>query len=150
MKITGPWDAAAIETFLVGAAIPLRLSVLDAEGAPLVLSLWFVPLDGALWCATGPDALVVQHLGRDPRCAFEVAGDTPPYRGVRGQGRASLHPERGAEILTRLLARYRIAPNSRLARMLTARAADEVAIRLQPARLATWDFSRRMAGATGG
>lgn len=148
MRIDGPWSAEQVAAHLEQAVIPLRLAVLGAAGAPLLLSLWFLPSEGALWCATSGKARVVHHLRRDPRCGFEVAADTPPYRGVRGQGRASLHAADGADILSRLLRRYRIAPDSRLARMLTARADQETAIRIDPDRVTSWDFSQRMAGAT--
>ena len=147
MKLTGPWDMAQAAAHLERSIIPLRLAVLDRGGGPLVLSLWFLPEDGALWCATPETAKVVAALRRDPRAGFEVAADQPPYRGVRGRGRASLHPERGADILARLLARYGIPPQSRLHRTLSARAATEMAICLRPERLTSWDFSQRMADA---
>jgi hypothetical protein len=143
----GAWDESEIAAYLAAARIPLRLSAIDAAGFPRVLSLWFLPDDGALWCATQASAQVVRFLAAEPRCGFEVAGDTPPYRGVRGTGRATIDPRRGAQMLERLLARYGVAPDSRLARTLTARAASEVAIRIDPLRVTSWDFSQRMAGA---
>ena len=149
MDIRGCWNAGQVAAFAEQAVIPLRLAVNDRGGFPLVLSLWFLPLDGALWCATRPQAHVMQRLAADPCCAFEIAADTPPYRGIRGKGKASLHPERGADMLRALMGRYGIAPASGLAAKLLARAQDEVAIRIVPERLTSWDFSRRMAGATG-
>lgn len=147
--MSGKWDEAQIAAFLEASRIPLRLAVSDTSGCPRVVSLWFLPDEGALWCATQAGAQVVRFLKQAPRCGFEVAGDTPPYRGVRGTGAASLHPERGGEMLTRLLARYGIAPQSRLAASLLAKVDQEVAIRIAPARFSSWDFSRRMAGALG-
>lgn len=148
MRLSGPWNETQVAQHLAGAVIPLRLAVLGRDGGPMVLSLWFLPeADGSLWCATPETARVVAALRRDPRAGFEVAADQPPYRGVRGRGRASLHPERGAEILARLLDRYGIPPQSRLHRTLSARAATEMAICLRPDRLTSWDFSQRMADA---
>jgi nitroimidazol reductase NimA-like FMN-containing flavoprotein (pyridoxamine 5'-phosphate oxidase superfamily) len=109
-----------------------------------VLSLWYVWLDGALWCATGPRARILKLLRREPRCGFEVAGDAPPYRGVRGQGRAQLHPERGAETLAMLVDRYLGTRDSEFARWLLARGASEVAIRVEPDHFSSWDFTERM------
>ena len=130
--------------------MPLRLAVNDATGCPLVLSLWFLYDDGAIWCATNARGRFIGHLKREGRCGFEMAGDTPPYRGVRGRGRASLHPDKGGEILERLLSRYGIASDSRLATMLLSRIDEEVAIRILPERFSSWDFSRRMKGAITG
>ena len=123
----------------------MRLACLGSTGAPVVLSLWFLYRDGALWSASRPTSRVVRHLARDPRCAFEVARDLPPYRGVRGQGRASLRRGEGGALLGELLDRYLGGPaDSPLARRLLAHAADEVAIRVAPTRLASWDYTERM------
>jgi len=148
MRLTGVWTEQEIAAFMDAAIIPLRLALLDDTGDPLVLSLWFLPDEGSLWCATNRNARVVRFLERDPRCGFELAADAPPYRGVRGQGLATLHPSAGETILRRLLERYAINLASGLARMLIAKADQEVAIRITPLRLTSWDFSRRMRGAT--
>lgn len=124
--------------------MPIRLAGVDSRDHPLVLSLWYVWLDRALWCATAPKARILKLLRRDPRCGFEVAGDAPPYRGVRGQGRAQLVPERGAEILAVLVDRYLGTRDSQFARWPLARGAGEVAIRIEPEHVSSWDFTERM------
>ncbi len=111
------------------------------------MSLWFLYEDGAFWCATNGKARLVDYLQSQPRCGFEVAGDTPPYRGVRGKGTAAIVPEAGGDILVRLLRRYAIDPDSTLARSLLAKIDQEVAVRISPTRITSWDFTRRMDGA---
>lgn len=149
MDVSGCWSEAHIAGFMADSRIPLRLAVQDGSGFPLVMSLWFLPAEGAIWCATNAQAHVVRCLMADPRCGFEIAGDVPPYKGVRGRGRATLHPDRGGEMLRRLLDRYGIAADSRLATGLLAKVDQEVAIRIVPDRLSSWDFSRRMKDAFG-
>lgn len=139
---TAPSDVAA---FLGEARVPLRLAILDGDGAPRVLSLWYLWRDGALWCATSPKAWVVERLRADPRCGFEVSGDAPPYRGVRGRGRAELDAERGPAVLEALVDRYLGSRETRFARWLLARGSDEMAIRIAPEKTSHWDYSRRMA-----
>jgi nitroimidazol reductase NimA-like FMN-containing flavoprotein (pyridoxamine 5'-phosphate oxidase superfamily) len=148
-RMSGCWTETQIAAFMVESQIPLRLAVQDATGCPLVMSLWFLYEDGAIWCATNAKARVLSYLTSEPRCGFEVAGDIPPYRGVRGKGRASLYPEQGGEILKRLLDRYGIESNSKLAAMLLSKIDQEVAIRISPDRFSSWDFSQRMEGAFG-
>jgi Pyridoxamine 5'-phosphate oxidase len=128
----------------VDTVVPVRLACLTASGWPLVLSLWFLYRDRALWCASRPGARVVAHLERDARCAFEVARDTPPYRGVRGQARATVVRGEGDRLLGELIDRYLGGRASPLARRLLAGAADEVAIRVVPTRLISWDYASRM------
>lgn len=145
--LRGCWSEAEVAAFLDASPIPVRLAVQDGAGSPWVMSLWFLPEDGALWCATNRQAKLVSYVQARAQCGFEIAGDAPPYRGVRGKGRAEIVPERGEEILRRLLARYGIGPDSRLARSLLARVDEEVAIRIVPARITSWDFTARMKDA---
>jgi hypothetical protein len=146
LPVTGPFTLAQAEDHLRETAVPLRLACLTGSGWPLVLSLWFLYRDGALWCASRPRARVVHHLEQDGRCAFEVARDAPPYRGVRGQARARVIRAEGGRLLGELIDRYLGGRQSPLARGLLAGAADEVAIRLAPTRLASWDYTERMRG----
>ena len=145
MRSQGPFSSEQIDTYLRETVVPLRLACADPDGHPLVLSLWFLWREGALWCATAPDARVVALLRAEPRCGFEIARDAPPYRGVRGQGRAELVPARGLEILEALVDRYLGTRESRFARWLLARGMVEMAIRIVPSRISSWDFSRRMS-----
>ena len=138
------WTTDQVAGYLQQMRIPLRLACATESGWPMVLSLWYVPIDGRLYCATQRSAKVVRYLRRDPRCAFEVAADEPPYRGVRGQGKAILNEGRGAEILEILLVRYLGGTESSLAQRLLARSENEVAIEIEPRTLFTWDYSARM------
>lgn len=145
--LSGPWSPDAIERHLAGAVVPLRLASIGADGFPVVQSLWFLHEEGALWCATQRSAHVVRRLSRDPRCGFEIAADRIPYRGVRGRATASIVPERGGEMLRRLLERYTGGTSSKLAERLLARVDDEVALRLADLRVSSWDFTARMTEA---
>lgn len=144
MRHKGPWNGQEIDSFLRDAVIPLRLGCQTGSGWPLVLSLWFLYREGALWCASAASSRVVQLLSADSRCAFEVGADAPPYRGVRGRGRASLHPARAEETLRALIDRYLGTDDSPLARWLLGRVDREVAIRVEPHRLMSWDYTERM------
>ena len=98
----GPWSRDEIDGFLAATRIPVRLAVNGASGHPVLASLWFLSTEDRIWCATKRSASIVSLLERDPRCAFEVAPESLPYHGVRGQAQASLHDDRGEEILRRL------------------------------------------------
>lgn len=142
---SGPWSESEVAAYLESAPVPVRLGCASREGGPLVSSLWYLYDGGALWCATRASARVARLLWENPRCAFEVAGDAPPYRGVRGQGRAEIVPELGEPMLRRLIARYLGDGDVPLARWLLGRKGAEVAIRIEPHRLVSWDYTARMA-----
>ena len=144
--MTGPWRAEAITAFLDEERIPIRLATLAPSGTPCVTSLWYLRRAGSLWCATLASAPLARSLRADPRCGFEIAGDRPPYRGVRGQGSARIDSAAGGEVLRALIARYLGDETSDLARWLLSRIDREVAIEIVPSRLTSWDYTRRMRG----
>jgi len=127
----------------------MRMSVESDSGWPIVVSLWFVPDGLELLGATRPTSTLVHCLEQRTRCGFEVAGDTPPYHGVRGRATVELDHEAGAATLDRLLVRYLGGLDSPLAVGLRASATDEVCMRLRPVALTTWDYRDRMASSLG-
>lgn len=142
--IGGPWSADAIERYLRTAVLPVRLASIAADGSPVVLSLWYLYEEGAIWCATQRTARIIARLEREPRSGFEIAADGMPYRGARGRARATIDVHRGTTLLPRLIDRYLGGADSPLASWLLARAETEVAIRLDHLRVSTWDFTARM------
>ena len=144
-EVRGPWSAATVREFLNQSVIPMRLGVHSLSGWPLVMSVWFIADGFELLGATRPTSTLVSCLERRPECGFEVAADTPPYRGVRGFAQVELDREAGAATLDRLLIRYLGSLTGPLADRLRARSADEVCLRLRPVSLVSWDYSRRMA-----
>ena len=140
--ISGPWSESDVRSFLRATVIPVRLASMGTF--PLVQSLWFLPDGLDLWCATQADSVLARRLRADDRCGFEVSADQPPYRGVRGTGNATLVPEAAADTLPRLIERYDVADDSPLAAWLVSRIDTEVAVRISPRTLASWDYSPRM------
>lgn len=138
------WSQPAVEQFLSDTVIPVRLAAVDADGVPIVMSLWFLFRDGAIWCATQQDARLVAMLRATPSVGFEIAGDQPPYFGVRGQGRVELSTADGGTTLESLIDRYLGDRESSLAQWLLARRDDEVAIRIRPEWITAWDYRERM------
>lgn len=142
---SGPWQAPEVEAFLASATIPVRLAS-NGRTYPLVQSLWFRYDAGALWCCTRADSVLVRRLTRDRHCAFEVSADLPPYRGVRGRGKATVLTEGAGTTLPALLERYLGGTDSPLATWLLSRLDEEVVIRIDDLVVTSWDYSARMAG----
>lgn len=130
---------------LYQARIPLRVSV-ETRAGPLIVPLWFEWDGASFWCASHRSAAVVAALAAEPRCAFDLSTNEMPYRGLRGRGRASCHPELGGAVLERLIDRYLPDRDHPLARWLLSRRDAEVAIRITPDWQTSWDYSARMAG----
>lgn len=134
----------SIAHYLEQTVIPLRLGCVDLSGWSCVVSLWYLYENGLLYCATKDSAKVVEYLRKNPRCGFEVAGDMPPYCGVRGRATAEIIPEQGQAILEKLVVRYLGGTDTPLGQQLLANSENEVAIVLNPVQITHWNFSKRM------
>jgi nitroimidazol reductase NimA-like FMN-containing flavoprotein (pyridoxamine 5'-phosphate oxidase superfamily) len=147
MKLKGPWTGGKVDRFLTDTRMPIQIACNGSNGYPVLASLWFVPIEGKLYCATQRSARIISLISQDPRCAFELSIKVPPYRGVRGQGIATVHPGLGEKILHVLIDRYLGDSTSPPAPLLLARAEHEVAIAIEPRSLTSWDFTDRMRDA---
>ena len=68
-----------------------------------------VVLLGVLLAAVHRDAKIVRRLRDNPKCAFEIALNTPPYRGVRGQATVVFDEQRSAEELEAYVGVYQVS-----------------------------------------
>jgi nitroimidazol reductase NimA-like FMN-containing flavoprotein (pyridoxamine 5'-phosphate oxidase superfamily) len=143
-RLTGPLDRDQVAAFLDESVIPLRLAAVAPSGWPVVVSLWFAREGDALVCATQESSPLVAALRAEPRCAFEVAGCTPPYRGVRGRARVEVEPDASLATLRRPVERYLGSSDGRFARWLLDRTTPEVVLRLDPVEVSSWDYRGRM------
>jgi hypothetical protein len=140
------WTRAEVEEFLRTYRAPLRVAANSTTGFPTLCSLWFRYSPGRVACATHRNARIAKLLAADPRCAFELAPNEPPYRGVRGRGRASVSPEGAGPLLGELIDRYLGTRESSLAQWLLGRVEEEVAITIEIDRISAWDYTARMSG----
>ncbi|MAT49961.1 MAG: pyridoxamine 5'-phosphate oxidase [Porticoccaceae bacterium] len=144
LKADSAFNAGELEGYLHTMTIPMRLACLGSNGFPLVASHWYRYQDGELFSALHQNSLVARHLRENPRCSFEIAADTLPYRGARGQGIAHLHREGAGECLEQLIVRYLGDTDSKLAQWLLSRRNEEYMVRITPRWITSWDFTERM------
>ena len=140
-------DADAIQAYLQEARLPLRLAVSGSDGCPIVASHWFEYRSGQLYCVLHQGALVAKRLAATGCCGFEVANESMPYRGVRGQADIAMPPVPAEGQLKSLFARYGIKEDSQLATWLLGRIDEEQVVCLTPRWVSGWDYSERMSDA---
>ncbi|WP_126663179.1 pyridoxamine 5'-phosphate oxidase family protein [Haloterrigena salifodinae] len=163
MQVRGTLSPTRIIDLLEDATIPIRLACRTPADNLWMCSLWYrlerteadEPANGEtetetdgewrLRCATAASADIVSFLEADPRVAFEVSTNQPPYAGVRGRGAVSLDPDPEKETLRDLLERYLGDTESELAGKLLDDDREEVTITIEPATVYGWDFAERMA-----
>jgi len=125
--------------------IPIRLGCLSSNGFPCVLSLWYTIIDGKIYCATNKNAKIVKYLQKNNLCGFEIASDSPPYRGIRGKGIVNINPDIGKNILIKLIKKYLGEKGTRLKKLLLENSDKEVALEIVPNQVLYYDYSERMA-----
>jgi nitroimidazol reductase NimA-like FMN-containing flavoprotein (pyridoxamine 5'-phosphate oxidase superfamily) len=157
MDPTGPWDRDRVDDFLSAARVPIRLGCRTPTDRPWIVSLWFAwdpdagadsdRPSGAIRCATSADADLVEFIGHDDEVSFDVSTNDPPYKGVRGRGRATVLPDEDKDLLRSLLEQYLGGVDNPTGERLLRPEREEVEIRVRPERLHTWDYSGRMGSA---
>ena len=147
MRLTGGPDRDWTDAFLEDNPIPVRVATRTPSGGLWMLSLWYgyESADATLHLATSADARVVEYLEADPDVAFEVSTNHPPYRGVRGQGDATLEPDEEKALLQTLVDDYLGGRDSSLANWLLRDDRDEVHVTVDVTRAYAWDYSDRMS-----
>jgi hypothetical protein len=135
-----------VKDFLTRACVPIRLACVTIGDWPITISLWYAYMEEKFFCATQKNAAILKYLSNNSKCGFEVAGDLPPYRGVRGWGYAKLNETRGSEILHILIKKYLKDEKSQFVDFLLRRAENEIAIEIKPLSVFHYDYSTRMNG----
>ncbi|RLM70674.1 pyridoxamine 5'-phosphate oxidase family protein [Halorubrum sp. Atlit-8R] len=160
MDPTGPWDRERVDEYLAAARVPVRLGCRTPSDRPWIVSLWFAwdpdagadrdgdggpeAQTGAIRCATSASADLVEFVEHDNHVSFDVSTNDPPYKGVRGRGRATVVPDEDKRLLRSLLTKYLGGTDNPTAERLLRPERDEVEIRIEPERLHAWDYSERM------
>jgi nitroimidazol reductase NimA-like FMN-containing flavoprotein (pyridoxamine 5'-phosphate oxidase superfamily) len=146
MKISkkSTWTEGEIEVFLAAAKTPMRLAFNDRDGFPGVCSLWFYFDEGCFWAASHKNSHVIKMLKQSGKVSLEVATNEYPYKGVRGKANVELTTDGASAVLNRLIDRYLVDGNNKLADWLLSRVADEYVLKVTPHTLNAWDFSSRM------
>ena len=139
------WSTRSIVAFLDDCLFPVRISSLNADGYPQITSLWYVLRQGKLLCCSRPGSLVCLQIAQNPRVAFEVAANEPPYFGVSGQADARIVDGDAGELLATLIDRYLQGQDPDLRAWLLSRASTESIIEVEPRRITSWDFRPRMS-----
>jgi len=124
--------------------IPIRLSFLKRNGYPGILSLWYLNINGKIYCATQKTARIVSYLKKNLNCGFEISCDKLPYKGTRGEGTTKILDDMGQKALDQLIDKYLGKKGSTLSEFLKSKAKSEVAIEITPHKIFQLDYSKGM------
>lgn len=126
-----------LQAFLARPLIAV-LATLRKDGSVLASPIWHEWRDGGFNFILGEGDVKARHLARDPRATLVVAEHEPPYAGVEVRGTAELRSD-DAALEERLATRYLGAKRGRA--YLEGGSGGNVAVRLEPGSLRSWDFA---------
>lgn len=129
---------------LVNLVVPLRLACFTPSGWPIIIPLWFTFINNRFYCATQENAKIIRYLKKEPKCAFDISTENPPYKGIRGQGKTIVNKDRRLEILEIVIQKYIQNKYENLRKYLLKNKENEVAIEIIPIKIFYWDYTDRM------
>src|SRR5919202_5973999 len=82
------------ERFLLleSSKLNLQIATIDEKGEPNIQPVWFYydKDQGELLIITSKSAKKTQNLSKRPTIYFSVDDESPPYKGVKGKGNATI------------------------------------------------------------
>jgi PPOX class probable F420-dependent enzyme len=134
-----------IDTF-VERSRTATMATLGPTGAPHLVAMWYAVIDGQIWFETKAKSQKAQNLRRDGRltCLIEDGLTYDTLRGVslEGQGAIVDDPDALWRVGVNVWERY-TGPYTEEARpMVEAMLAKRIAVRLDVARVRSWDHRK--------
>lgn len=82
--------AEEIDDFLAEPGHLLRIGAVDGTGMPLVVPIWFISRDGALWFTPGEKSAWLDHIRRNPQVCWTIDESRAPSRKLVVRGQAEI------------------------------------------------------------
>ena len=144
LSTSSAWSEDQVRNYLDTIILPCRLASIDQNSFPQVTSMWFLHNKKCIYLSARSKSLICARIKRNDKVGFEIAGENPPYSGVRGRGRATLIEAVSEPVLEKLIKKYLGTTNSSLAKWLLSHPQSESTIKIVPEWMTSWDYSNRM------
>jgi PPOX class probable F420-dependent enzyme len=122
------------------------LATYGPDGQIHLVGMWYAVLDGQVWFETKKKAQKTLNLRRDPRCSFLVeAGHTyDQLRGVAIEGEGVVVEDEAVvwDVCVNIFERYNGEYTDEMKPFVEFMAHNRAAIRLDPARVRSWDHRK--------
>lgn len=124
----------------------LQVATIDHDGAPHIIAMWYVLVEGELAFWTYAKSQKVMNLRRDPRlaCLVEDGKQYNELRGVLIKGRAEISsdPTVVLGLGERLFERYQGPLDEQARKQVAYEGAKRVAIVVKPTEIVSWDHHK--------
>lgn len=122
------------------------LGTIGPDGQIHLVGMWYAVIDGAIWFETKKKAQKTVNLRRNPTCSFLVeAGHTyDQLRGVAIEGQGVVVEDEAVvwDVCVNIFERYNAPYSEEMKPFVEFMANNRAAVRLDPARVRSWDHRK--------
>ena len=143
-----PLTADEAKDFLVISRLNVHIGTIDTKGYPNIhpTLYYFDESSNNIYLATSKHSKKIINLKRNPLIYFCIDDPNPPYKGVRGKGKARINENihDNISIVEKIMLKYLGSLEHQMARTLIelVRKGDEVGIVITPEYFPTWDYGK--------
>jgi nitroimidazol reductase NimA-like FMN-containing flavoprotein (pyridoxamine 5'-phosphate oxidase superfamily) len=136
------------KNFLTISRLNVHIGTIDAKGYPNIHPTWyyFDESSNNIYFATSKHSKKIANLKGNPLVYFCIDDPNPPYKGVRGKGKARIiqHITDNISIVEKIMLKYLGSLDHQMARTLVelVRKGEEVVIEINPEYFSTWDYGK--------
>ncbi len=127
----------------------LQVATIDRDGAPHIIAMWYVLIDGEVAFWTYAKSQKIVNLRRDPRlaCLVEAGEQYNELRGVQLKGHAIISDDRAVvqRVGEAIWQRYIGPLDDSAHRAVAIQGAKRVVVFVQPEQVISWDH-RKLGG----
>lgn len=144
-----PMNEQEILDFLSTGKLNIHLGTEDEKGHANVHPAWYLydPSREKIYLETSKQAKKTHNIRKNENVYFCIDDPNPPYKGVRGKGRARIHEDIdfNVPIAEKIMVKYLGSTQHTMAKTLLdmQKKGQSVVLEISPKYYSTWDYSKQ-------
>ena len=144
-----PLTEQETKDFLTTQVLNLHLGTVDENGHANIhpMGYYYDPSNDRFYILTGKESKKIYNLRKDETVYFCVDDPNPPYKGVRGKGRAKIHEDINfnTPIWEKIMLRYSGSLEDPKAQEVLnkLKEGESIVLEISPKYFSTWDYSKK-------
>jgi general stress protein 26 len=137
-----------IKDFLTNSKLNVHLGTVDEKNEPNIHPIWyyFDSLSNKLYVETYKESKKFSNIKKNNTVYFCIDEPNPPYKGVRGKGKVTIHEDINfnISIAEKIMVKYFGDLENPWAKQLLSfiKNGDSVMLEISPEYYSTWDYSK--------
>lgn len=143
-----PLNEQEIKDFLANSKLNVHLGTVDEKQEPNIHPTWyyFDTINNKLYVETSKSSKKISNLVKNKTVYFCIDEPNPPYKGVRGKGKVTIHKDIdfNVSISEKIMLKYLGDLEHPMAKSLLTyvKNGDSVVLEITPSYYSTWDYTK--------